>query len=678
MRKGRAVFTFTAVLFFSLGVSPGECSQKRPWKGSDAYRLKRIGDFQISPDDQLLLFTISERSLDDNRNYSSVWVVPAQGGAAKSLTDPKGSASSPRWSPDGGNIAFFSSDQEGLGLWTMGRDGSSKTKLTSLEKSNAYLGMKGNELSWSPDGSALAYTAAGPKYYPDPSFPSTLPTGKDVMVVDRLLYMTDYNYSDLRRTYVWIVSAEGGEPRQIAFGDYDYHSISWSPDGKRIACVSNRTGRDDYNANNDICLLSTEGREMIQLTHTQGPEYKPVYSPDGQSIAYQGRLRDHRSKESDAELHKLYVIPSDGGTPRDLTSPLDRWCRSFQWTGDGKKLYFVAQNVGRQSLYEVPWEGGEIRPVIDRDGQVKNFTLSSRNEIFYTYGDFTHYPEVYRMRPDGGKEKLTSLHDSLNDEIEIIESERFTFSSFDGLSIEGWVMKPLGFEEGVKYPMILDVHGGPHWQFGYDLYDTDKLQLFAANGYVVVFVNPRGSTGRGQKFSDMCVGDLGGDEYKDLMSGVDYVLGNYDFIDPERMGVSGISHGGFMVNWMVTHTDRFKAAISVSGLSNFITSWGTGCNALWFESDMGFMPFENYDRAWEISPMKHVENCKTPVLFINGTGDHITNLNQAEQMFTALKKLGVDAVMAIYPENGHSIHRYPAHRHDYYERSVGWFDKYVK
>lgn len=667
------------VLCFVLATSAQALAEKRPWKGSDAYRLKRIEDLQISPHDDLLVFTLSERSLEENRNISSIWTMSTRGGEPTALTDVKGSARSPRWSPDGAKIAFFQSDGEGLGLWTMNRDGSSKTKLTALEQSNAYLGLTGNELSWSPDGEEIAFTAAGPRVYPNDPSPQSPPTGNDVMVVDRLLYKSSYYYSDLRRTYVWIIAAGGGEPRQVSFGDYDYHSISWSPDGESIACISNRTGRDDYNANNDICLLSTRGQDLIQLTHTQGPEYVPATSPDGRSIACLGRLRDHRSKESDAELYKLYVLPTGGGRARDLTSPLDRWCRTFQWSKDGSKLYFIADDSGRQSLYEVPTGGGAIRALIDQDGQVKNFTLSGDGTAYYSYGDFTHYPEIYRWDPSRGEtEKLTSLHGELNEEVEIIESEKFTFLSFDGLAIEGWILKPYGFEEGKKYPAILDVHGGPHWQFGYDLYYTDKLQLFAANGYVVVFMNPRGSTGRGQAFSDRCVGDLGGGDYRDLMAGLDHVLEAYDFIDPDRLGVSGISYGGYMANWMVTQTDRFKAAISVSGLSNLITAWGTGCNTLWFETDMGFMPFEDYERAWAASPMKYIRSCKTPVLFINGAWDFITNLNQAEEMFTALKKLGVDSVLAIYPNNGHSIHRHPAHRFDYYERSVRWFDEYLK
>ncbi len=668
------IFLLLLIPFFVFS----QAVNKRPWNIEDTFRIKNIGNLQVSPDNRYLLFTVSKRSLRDNRSYTSIWVMPAKGGEPVSLTSLNGSAFSPRWSPDGRKIAYFSTDKDGLGLWIMNRDGSVKRKLTILERSNAYLGMRGNELSWSPCGKMLAYTAAGPRHYTNIPRPTDPPNGNDVMVVDRLLYKAFYYYSDLRRTYVWVISADGGKPRQISFGDYDYHSISWSPDGKRIACVSNRTGKDDYNANNDICLLSVDGSDMIQLTHTVGPEYTPVYSPDGKKIAYLGRIRDHRSKESDAELRKVYVIPSDGGAPVNLTAPLDRWSQSPTWSYDSKEVYFTAQNSGRVCLYRAPADGGKVIPVIEDNGQITSFSLGKNGEIFYVYTDFTHPPEIYWSIVYGsGKEKLTSFNKKITEEVEIIESEEFSYPSFDGLRIEGWLMKPYGFKKGKKYPMVLAVHGGPHGQYGYRLSRTYLFQFLAANGYVVVFINPRGSSGYGQKFSDGCVGDLGGGDYKDLMCGVDYVLKKYDFIDPDRLGVTGGSYGGYMTNWIITHTNRFKAAVPVASISNLISQWGTDANTLWFESDGGGMPFENYEKAWDMSPLKYIKNCNTPTLFIHGAWDFCVNLGQAEEMFTALKKLGVETVLAIYPNEGHGV-RQPAHIVDYYERTLNWFNKYLR
>lgn len=655
----------------------GSQSPKRSWEAQDTFRIRNVNDLQISPDGLNLYFILSARSLEGDHGTSSLWKLPTKGGNPFPLTDPKGSVSSPRLSPDGKKIAFFSPEGGKLGLWVMHTDGLDKKKLTELEKSNAYLGMRGNELCWSPDGKMLAYNSAGPKHYKNDPAPLTPPTGNDVMVVDRLLFKTFYYYSDLRRTYVWLISAEGGEPEQISFGDYDYHSISYSPDGKWIACVSNRTGRDDFNANNDICLLSTQGKEMLQLTHTIGPEYKPLWSPDGSMILYLGRVRDHRSKESDAELPKVYVIPYKGGNPVNLTAPLDRWSMSPAWSVDGQKVYFTAQNSGKVGLYVAPREGEKVDLLFEEKGQVLDFCVGKTGEVFIVFTDFTHPAEIYRI---GGMEriKLTSFHQDLVDEVEIVESEHFSFPSFDGLVIDGWLMKSSRFKEEKKYPLIHAIHGGPHGQYGYNLSRTAMYQFLAANGYAVMFINYRGSSGRGQEFSDLIVGDLCGNEYRDLMSGLDYVLENYPFIDPKRLGVTGGSYGGYLTNWVITHTDSYKAAIPVASISDILTDWANDANPLWFESDGGFMPIDDFESAWDVSPIKYIKNCKTPTLFIHGAWDFCTNLNQAETMFTALKKLGVETVLAIYPNEGHGIRRYPSHVYDYFFRSLAWFDKYLK
>ncbi len=654
---------------------------KRLWSEKDVFRMKSIRELQVSPDGRMLYFMMSESNLEDNRGYSSLWVMPAGGGQAKALTDKKGSLSSPRLSPDGTKMAYFSSKDGSLGLWIMDADGSNKRMITELEKSNAYLGMTGNDLCWSPDGKTLAYTAAGPRHYKNDPSPGTFPTGNEVMVVDRVLFKSFYYYSDMRRTHVFLASAAEGKPRQISSGDYDYHSISYSPDGRWIACVSNQTGRADYNANNDICLLSTSGDKMKRITRTIGPEYTPSWSPDGESILYLGRDRDHRSKESDAELYKVCVIPKEGGDMVNLTEPLDRWSSSPVWTENGEKVFFTAQNHGRVGLYAAPREGYVVNLIFEENGQVGDFCLGQNGEIYFVYTDFIHSPEIFRIKEGEKtteKQQLTHFHQEFTEEVKIADSEFFSYPSFDGVVIEGWLMKPADFKDGKRYPMIHAVHGGPHGQFGYSLSRTRMFQYFAANGYAVMFINYRGSTGRGQKFSDLIVGDLCGGEYKDLMLGLDYVLNKYPFIDPERLGVTGGSYGGYLSNWIITQTKRFKAAVPVASISHVLTDWGTDANSLWFESDGGFMPIDDFDKALGMSPIKYVKNCTTPTMFVHGAWDFCCNLNQAELMFTALKKLGVDTVLAIYPNEGHGIHRYPHHVVDYYQRTVSWFDKYLK
>ncbi len=650
-------------------------SAKRPWQLEDNFRIKRISELEISPDGQKLIFITSESGPTLGRSLATLWLYQLERAELKTLFQVEGSLDSLRWSPDGSRIAFFASEKGELGLWVMNYDGSGRKKLTDLEKSNAYIGMRGNELCWSPDGKKIAYNAAGPKYYDHTPSPLNPPTGNKVMVVERLGYKAFYYYSDMRRTYVYLIPADGGRSEQISFGDYDYHSISWSPDSKWIACVSNRTGKDEFNHNNDLCLLSPDGKKLVQLTKTVGPEYMPVWSPDGQEIAYLGRVRDRRSKESDAEFPKVFVLPAKGGRPINLTEPLDQWSQTIRWSQDSQQVYFAAQNAGRVCLYVAPRQGGKVTPLIEDYGQVGSYAVRPGGEVYYVYQDATHPPEIYRRSADGQrKEKLTTFNQAFIEEVAMVEPERFVAKSFDDWEIEGWIMKPFNFRKGKKYPLILSIHGGPHAQYGYNI--SSFFQYLAANGYAVMFTNPRGSSGYGQKFSDGCVGDLGGGDYQDIMACVDYVLQKYDFLDPERMGVTGGSYGGYMTNWVITHTHRFRAAVSVASISNLISDWADA-NPDWFESDGGFMPMENYEKAWSMSPLKYVMNCQTPTLFIHGAWDFCVNLGEAEQMFVALKKLGVPAVLAIYPNEGHGL-RQPEHVMDYYQRALAWFDKYLK
>lgn len=665
-------------VLFCLAGLVSNAQTKRAWTIADSFRLKSIADLQVNAAGDRLFFVVSERDLENNGGKSSIWMWSKETGEYAPLTAVDGSASSPRLSPDEKKLAFFSSEGGGSALWTMSVDGSGKQRLAEAAATNAYLSGGGNRISWSPDGKQLAFVSAGEPYYPEDVKPPYLPTGNEVMIIDRLLHKGAYYYSDLRRMHVWTIPATGGTPRQLSGGDYDYQAISWSPKGDYIACVSNRTGFDDFNANNDVFLLPVAGGDGVQITHTIGPEYRVDYSPDGDILAYHGRVRSQRSKESDAEFMKVYTMPTQGGDAAEITKSVDRWCNQFTWDPHGEFIYFVVQNQGGQDLYRASVDGEQVEPIVtDHEGQVGAIAVSAQGDIYYVYENFTEPSELFVTDVTGNERKqLTELNRDFSQEVAIADAEHFSFRTPEELTINGWIMKPYGFQPGKRYPLVLDIHGGPHSQYGYRVYD--RLQEFAANGYCVLIINPRGSTDQGQAFSDAVVGDLAGGDFRDIMTGVDYALGRYDFIDPENMGLTGISYGGYLTNWIITQTHRFKAAVPISGLSNLISAWSEGCNSDWFETDMGFKPYEDYDRAWQVSPLKYIQGCATPTLFINGRWDFITTVNQADAMFVALKKMGVDTQIALYPEEGHGIRRQPKHAADYHQRTIDWFDKYLK
>jgi len=672
------------IVFFLMNAVGGLAQNKRPWKVKDSFRAKSISSLRMAPDGAQLLFVVSRTVLDQNARYSSLWKWSKAYGKATRLTSENGSVSSPRWSPDGSQIAYFKADEGGLGLWIMNRDGSGAHKLTNMEQSNAdlYHSWSTNKLSWSPDGKRLAYTAAGKKHFKNDINPPFLPTGNDVMIIDRMLYKTFYFYSDQRRTHVFTISVDGGQPKKISSGDFDYYSISWSPDGKYIACVSNQTGHDDRNANNDIMLLPAGGGQKTQLTHSVGSESNVKWGPDGKELAYLARQRAGRSKETDAELVKLFTLPVSNDTlvqenaKNNITGPLDRWANKYKWENDN--LYFTIQDRGRVELYKSTDDGGNATPVVEDQGQVGDFAVANDGTIYYVYGDFTHPDEIYRVNTNGsGKEKLTTFNREFTSQVAINGATHFTFKSFDGLPIDGWIMKPNNYQKGKKYPLILNIHGGPHGQYGYRL--SGKFQEEAARGYAVLFLNPRGSSGRGQAFSDKVVGDLGGDDYRDIMFGLDYALGRFKYIDTDRLGIGGVSYGGYMTNWIITHTNRFKAAVSVSGISDLITQWSGGNLFLWYESDMGgIKPYENYKLAWDRSPLKYVVGATTPTLFVHGRWDNDVPMKQAISMYMALKSMGVDTKVALYPHEGHGVRNQPKHTADYHQRALNWYDKYLK
>ena len=560
--------------------------------------------------------------------------------------------SSLRWSPDGSQIAFFSARPE-ADLWVVEVSTRRLTPITKVAHSNFWLPGRGSGLAWSADSKRLAFVGADPSIAAPPT---------DPRVITRLQFKSRTDFSDDRREHIWLVeAAAGAQPRLLTTGDFHEHSIDWH--GNEIVFVSNRQPDPEAVHNYDLFIVDARSGSIRRLTDTPGCEYTPVFSPDGRSIAYTATTRAVTTIDSVAEDTHVWTIPSAGGRPRELNHALDRRSTSPRWAPDGRSVYFLASDRGRQFLYR------DSQPVFEQNVTISAFAPGPQTA--YLQGDALTLSELYL-----GDTRLTANNRVLAG-VRLIEPVRIEYKSFDGTPIEGWFLPPAD-RRGETRPLLLSVHGGPHGMYGYSFSRNLSLQILAARGYAVLYLNPRGSSGYGQRFSDGCVNDWGGGDYQDLMAGLDHVLQRFPWLDPDRLGVLGGSYGGYMTNWIITQTTRFRAAVATASLSNLISFYATSLYQDLVHADFRGFPWDgrNYERLWERSPLKHVGKARTPTLFLHGEQDHDVHMSDAEQMYVALRRRGVEAQLVRYPREGHGFQE-PKHRVDALERTIQWFDHYL-
>jgi len=629
---------------------------------------KNVTDPRISPDGKSVAFTVSQQDLENNRYKTDMYVVSTEGGEAVNIT-MDGSSASPKWSPDGKEIAFISKTDGKSSIWVADPVSKERRFVTGYYQKNVRYMEVGEFLSWSPDGTLLAFT----------SMPKPSEEKKEIMIHSKIHYKAAKGYADMQQMHIFVVSPLGWEPaRHITFGDYDEHSICWSPEGKKIAFISNRTGEDDYNFLSDVWSVSVDTGEIDRITDTGGAAYNPSWSPDGRMIAYTARVRGDVCNDSNPEDPHVWVVNSDGTEARDLAKELDRRCWGPQWSHDSLRVVFSTDDWGSNNIYSTSLDGDIVnmgQAAMGRGGIV--YTATKVGKMAYLHSNSTFPTEIFVSNIDGSeKVQVTHMNDRLLEEFVFSEAEEFIYPTHDGKKIQGWIYKPPYFDSRERYPMLLNVHGGPHAMRGISF--NSAFQTVAASGYVLAVINPRGSSGYGQEFSDGCVKDWGGGDYEDYMMGVDYLLSTRDYIDSEKLGVYGGSYGGFMTNWIITHTDRFKAAVSLASLSNLLSAYGTSSIPTWKEVDVcGGVPYDNINLIWDQSPIKYIRNAKTPTLFIHGQEDYLCPIGQAEEMFLGLKKQGVETQLARYFDEGHGI-RKPKGRIDSQKRMIAWFDRYLK
>ena len=677
-------------------LTPCVAQQRGVMRAADVVRVANVADAQISPNGQSLVYTVS--SVDEDKNVSTLWLVRA-GTTPRPLLPSGWNASAPRWSPDSNSIAFLSTHEDQNGLWVVRLDRPEPRLLAPITVTNFFITYAGESFSWSPDSRRIAYISAK----------AETTESTDPRVIDRLQYKSRTSFSDNRRTHVWVVEVERPVPQQLTSGAFYDHAVAFSPRGDEILFLSNHESDPDENNNSDIFAVDLGGQTR-QLTQSRGCEYDPVWSPDGKSIAYVATTRDVTTIDSVAEDTHLFVMPAAGGGGKELATEQDRRVRDPQWSPDGRSIVYLANDRGYTTLFKTASDGGRVSrfSLFMLDGeiagafepqqspltlappfQITSFTFSNRTQAVRR-GDAVEvgYPFVITMgnalRPSevwSGLGSLVSLrrlsthNDSLVRSMRLTAPEEINFPSFDGTQIQGWLMRPPGCSSDRKCPLILSIHGGPHGMYGWSF--NANFQVYAARGYGVLYLNPRGSNGYGQKFSDGTINEWGGGDYRDLMAGVDEALKRNNWIDANRLAVTGGSYGGFMTNWIITQTPRFRGAVAVASLSNLISFYSTSLYQDLIHAEFGGFPWDNFDALWQWSPLRYVRQVQTPTLFIHGENDNDVHITQAEEMYMALKRRGVETVLVRYPREGHGL-REPKHRVDALERTLAWFDRYVK
>lgn len=680
LRRGLAVVALTA----SLACAQAREAAKHAITFDDLIKMHRVGDAQISPGGKWVAYTVSTPDLEANRSASDIWLVPTSGGDPVQLTQ-SGHDSSPVWSPDGKTIAFLSS-----------RSGTSQVYLLSMEGGEAqqftHLSTGADLVKWSPDGKTVAFTSGVYPDCKDDACNGSRDAEKEknkvkAHVAEHLLYRHWTHWFDGKRSHLFVVSADGsGTPRDLTPGaNYDVPpderggsgDLNFSPDSKELCFTAVTDPVEALSTNGDLFVVPVSGGEAKRITTQKGFDGEPTYSPDGKYIAYHSQLTP--GYESDRWRMMLYDRAAH--KIEDLTAGFDRSVGEIAWSADSNTIYFTAEDETLQPIYEMaPSVRAEPKKLI-ANSYNSGISLSGDGEtLVFERTSLTKPAEIFAAAGDGsGVRQITHHNDEILASLKMNEPETFWFEGAAGTRVQAMLIRPPDFDSTKKYPLLVLLHGGPQTMWSNAWGYRWNPQVFSAPGYVTLMINRRGSTGYGQKFTDEITGDWGGKAYLDVMDGVDFVLKKFPFSDGSRMAAAGGSYGGYLADWIATHSGRFKAIISHAGVYDLSSMYAT--EELWFEEhDMQGTPWSNPESYHKWAPATYAADLgkfKTPTLVIDGELDFRVPYTQSLEFFNTLQRQEVPSKLVIFPDEGHWVLK-PQNSRFWYKNFLDWLATYLK
>ncbi len=693
----------TLALFFALAGSilaqtpaPSETAPtgKHPFTFEDMMKMKRVGGPVPSPDGKWIVFDAVDVDLDANTKISHLWIVPAAGGEARRLNQTSNPEERPRFSPDGKRLIWTSKATDPTQIWMSnftaesgGLDGQPH------QVTNISTGADGG--IWSPDGKNILFLSS---VYPEAKDDAENKKRDDEVgqskvkakIFTKLLYRHWTSYTEHKRSHLFVVSADAdgsqqNSARDLTPGDHDVPPFNLggqdmyavSPDGQEVAYTSNVDEVEATSTNNEIFLVPMAGGTPRKISTSPGSDNTPVYSPDGNQIAWRSMAR----AGFEADKESLIVYQRKAGQSRNATINFDRSVGSMAWTPDSKAIYFTAEDHGEAPIWSLPLDGKQPKQVARLHADDLVFSKDG-GSLFFSRVSIDAPSEIARLdltaKQSGANLTplpVTRMNEAALSQIDMQPMESFTFPGAGNEPVEGFLIRPPGFDSTKKYPLKFLIHGGPQGAWGNSWTYRWNAELFAASGYVVVMINFHGSTGYGQKFTDSISGDWGGKPYEDLMKGLDYIEKTYPFIDKNREAAMGASYGGYMANWVLGHTDRFKCIVSHDGVFNTESAYGT-TEELWFnEWEFKGPPWKNRELYRKFSPHLFAEKFKTPTLVIHGQLDFRLDVSEGFQLFTTLQRLKVPSKMLYFPDEGHWVQK-PQNSRLWYKTVNEWVDQW--